>query len=281
VASSEALSRRRGRCNIPNGPGTRELINGGSFFMSEGRLISAAKRRKKRKLFVVHKHTLCLFAAKLLCVPGTYAVTISMMPFSDPPTSAAPPAIAAANAARRAALAATLTQLYPEPASIIFEIGCGHGHFLSAYAAAHPESHCLGVDLVTQRIECAIRKQTRLGLKNLAFLKADAAETLSSLPPHVRLAGIFVLFPDPWPKQRHHHRRLLQTPLLEALTARANPKAWLAIRTDDSQFFDWAKIQINNNLTWNTTSNIPWPFEHTSDFQEIKGPHQSLLVIKH
>jgi tRNA (guanine-N7-)-methyltransferase len=203
------------------------------------------------------------------------------MPFSATPTSAAPPTIAAANAARCAALAATLAQLYPEPTSIIFEIGCGHGHFLSAYAAAHPETHCLGVDLVTQRIGRAIRKQTRLGLKNLTFFKADAAETLAALPTNVRLAGIFVLFPDPWPKQRHHHRRLLQTTLLDALTVRANLNAWLAIRTDDSQFFDWAKIQMNNNLAWNITSDILWPFEHTSYFQEIKGPYQSLLAVKH
>ena len=80
---------------------------------------------------------------------------------------------------------------------------CGHGHFLSAYAAAHPKTYCLGVDLVTQRIERANRKQTRLALQNLAFLKADVVETLASLPPYVQLAGIFVLFPDPWPKTRH------------------------------------------------------------------------------
>ncbi len=202
------------------------------------------------------------------------------MPFSAPPTSAAPPAIAAQEAARRASLAASLDKLYPGPASIIFEIGCGHGHFLSAYAVANPESQCLGVDLVTKRIERAVRKQTRLGLKNLTFLKADAAEILACLPTHVHLAGIFVLFPDPWPKRRYYHRRLLQTTLLDALSTRAKSGAWLAVRTDDLPFLDWSKKQIDNNLLWNISPDAPWPFEHTSYFQEIKGPYQSLVALK-
>jgi tRNA (guanine-N7-)-methyltransferase len=219
------------------------------------------------------------FAAEPLCVPANRPVK-KAMPFSAHPTSAVPSAIAACTAERYATLAATLAALYPEPTSIIFEVGCGHGHLLTAYAAAHPETRCLGVDLVTKRIERAVRKQTRLALDNLVFLKADAAEILAMLPPHVRLAGIFVLFPDPWPKKRHHRRRLLQTDLLDALAARSVPGAWLALRTDDVAFFTWAKTQINNNLSWNITPGLVWPFEHTSYFQEIKGPHQSLVAIK-
>jgi len=202
------------------------------------------------------------------------------MPFWEHPTSAASPVVIAEQAARRAMLSATLAALYPEPTSLIFEIGCGHGHFLTAYAAAHPKIRCLGVDLVTQRIERANRKQTRLKFNNLAFLKADAVETLACLPAHVRLAGIFVLFPDPWPKRRYEHRRLLQTNLLEALAARAEPGAWLAIRSDDLCYYEWCNNQIVNNLSFKIAPSTPWPFEHTSYFQEIKGPYQSLIAVK-
>jgi tRNA (guanine-N7-)-methyltransferase len=202
------------------------------------------------------------------------------MPFWEHPTSAASPAVLASEVARRAGLSAALATLYPEPTAIIFEIGCGHGHFLSAYAAAHTEQRCLGVDLVTQRIERANRKQTRLGLHNLAFLKADASETLDCLPAHVRLAGVFVLFPDPWPKRRYEHRRLLQTCLLNALTARADLGTWLALRTDDSAFFNWANKQITNQLSFKIDPLASWPFEHTSYFQEIKGVHQSIVAMK-
>jgi tRNA (guanine-N7-)-methyltransferase len=202
------------------------------------------------------------------------------MPATIQPSAAAPPAITARDAARRAALAAALAELYPRPASLIFEIGCGHGHLLAAYAAAHPEAFCLGVDLVTQRIARAQRKQRRLGLAHLAFLKADVADTLGALPPQARLAGIFVLFPDPWPKRAHHRRRLLQAELLDALAARAEPGAWLALRTDDAGFFAWARGQIQNHPAWRPAPEIPWPFEHPTYFQEIKGPHQSLLAAR-
>lgn len=202
------------------------------------------------------------------------------MPFSAHPASSIPPVIAARQAARCAVLTAKLAELYPEPASIIFEIGCGHGHFLAAYAAAHPEILCLGVDLVTKRIERANRKQTRLALKNLAFLKADAAETLASLPDYVRLSGVFVLFPEPWPKQRHHHRRLLQSALLDTLASRAVTGSWLALRTDDKSLFTWSNNQISSNLNWVISPQNSWPFEHTSYFQEIQGDHQSLVAKK-
>jgi len=202
------------------------------------------------------------------------------MPATIKPTAAAPPAIAALVAAGRAALAAALAELYPRPISIIFEIGCGHGHLLAAYAAAHPDAFCFGVDLVTQRILRAQRKQQRAGLANLAFLKADVADTLAALPPPVRFAGIFVLFPDPWPKRAHLLRRLLQTELLDALAARAEPGAWLALRTDDANFFTWARVQIETHPAWRLAPEIPWPFEHPTYFQEIKGPHQSLVAAR-
>jgi tRNA (guanine-N7-)-methyltransferase len=202
------------------------------------------------------------------------------MPATIKPTPAAPPAIVARDAARRAELAADLAALYPEPTSIIFEIGCGHGHLLAAYAATHPGELCLGVDLVTQRIVRAQRKQQRLKLGNLAFRKADVAETLAALPERVRLAGMFVLFPDPWPKRSHHRRRLLQTELLDALAGRAETGAWLALRTDDAGFFEWAREQIRCHPAWRLEPEIPWPFEHSTYFQEIKGPHQSLMAAR-
>ena len=202
------------------------------------------------------------------------------MPATIKPTAAAPAAIAERDSARRAELAAALAGLYPRPTSLIFEIGCGHGHLLTAYAAAHPAGFCLGVDLVTQRIARAQRKQQRLHLPNLAFLKADVAETLAALPEHARLAGIFVLFPDPWPKRSHHRRRLLQAELLDALAERAEPGAWLALRSDDAGYFAWARWQLAAHPAWRLAPEIPWPFEHPTYFQEIKGPHQSLVAAR-
>jgi tRNA (guanine-N7-)-methyltransferase len=191
-----------------------------------------------------------------------------------------PPLIAARNAAREVALAAACAELFPEPASLVLELGCGHGHFLTAYATAHPATPCLGVDRISLRITRAQRKQSRARLPNLAFLKADALETVAALPPHIKLAGIFVLFPDPWPKHRHRHHRLLQPALLDALAARTAPGAWLALRTDHDEFFAWARTNLAAHPAWALAPVSPWPFEHPTVFQERLGAHQSLIALR-
>ncbi|MBQ8445047.1 MAG: methyltransferase domain-containing protein, partial [Opitutales bacterium] len=65
---------------------------------------------------------------------------------------------------------------------LTLEIGCGHGHFLAAYAQAFPQEFCLGLDLISKRIERANRKRELAGLTNLAFFKAEATERLLALP---------------------------------------------------------------------------------------------------
>ena len=113
------------------------------------------------------------------------------------------------------------------PAEFTLEIGCGHGHFLAAYAAVHPAEHCLGVDLLLDRIERAERKARRDGSPNVAFIQTEARMLLETLPPACRVGRVFVLFPDPWPKRRHHKNRLINDRFLDLLAARAAPEARL------------------------------------------------------
>ena len=68
------------------------------------------------------------------------------------------------------------------PKSITLEIGCGHGHFLVAYAAAHPQEYCIGIDIIEDRLDRAERKQRRAELTNISFLRADAIMLLETLP---------------------------------------------------------------------------------------------------
>jgi len=118
----------------------------------------------------------------------------------------------AANVAR---LAATLATALAGRTDITFELGCGHGHWLAAYAAAHPDEFCVGIDLITHRVERSVRKQTLGKLDNVIFLKAEATEFLEALPPAVVLRKIFILYPDPWPKKKHHKHRFIQTSSLD------------------------------------------------------------------
>ena len=192
--------------------------------------------------------------------------------------------IEANRVARIAALNARLTAApeaggVPPCAALTLEIGCGHGHFLAAYAAAHPANYCVGVDLLTKRIERGLRKRDRAGLRNLDFFKADAFEFLAAIPDNTRLAEIFFLFPDPWPKTRHHKNRLIQISLLDRLAALAVPgRTRLYFRTDHAGYFAWAGEMISAHPAWRILDGEPWPFEHETFFSNLLPEYQSLVA---
>jgi tRNA (guanine-N7-)-methyltransferase len=169
--------------------------------------------------------------------------------------------------ARAAELVAHLSRLWPAwPDAITLEIGCGHGHFLAAYAQAHPGEYCLGVDLLADRIRRAQKKAQRAGLPNLAFLQAEARLLIEMLPEQVAFRRIFVLFPDPWPKRRHHKHRLLQPGFLKMLAGRAGEGAHLCFRTDYEPYYLDAVEVLRSCADWQLAGE-PWPFEFETVFQ--------------
>jgi tRNA (guanine-N7-)-methyltransferase len=175
-------------------------------------------------------------------------------------------------------LSAHLSALFPEPTEIVFEAGCGHGHFLTAYAMEHRENPCFGIDLVTKRIEKANSKRDKRHLHYLHFMKASVEEWLEALPPHIQLRCIFMLFPDPWPKARHHKNRMLQQALLSRLAEKATPEATLHFRSDDADNFSWALEQIHSHPDWHHWPEFPWPFEVPTYFQDLATDWQSFTA---
>lgn len=184
-----------------------------------------------------------------------------------------------ARSERIRALRQALDDLYPRKADITFEIGCGHGHYLTAYAEAHPDRECLGIDLVSKRIRKACAKRDKRRLGNLRFLKAEIRECLSAMPDRLSLERILVLFPDPWPKKRHAKNRILQPGLLDELARMARPDAALHFRTDDPDNFAYGMDVIASHPRWIIQDDLAWPFENPSFFQELLGRYQSLTAV--
>jgi tRNA (guanine-N7-)-methyltransferase len=176
-------------------------------------------------------------------------------------------------------LRAACAALLPPAASFVWEAGCGHGHFLTAYAGAHPDRICIGIDLTADRIARAERKRVRSGLPNLHFLQAEAGAFLAALPDQARLSEIYVLFPDPWPKRRHHKNRLMQPDFLEAMASRAGEGARLYFRTDDESYFSYTKDVIKEIPSWRAV-NEPWQFEVSTVFQARASSHHSLVAVR-
>ena len=164
---------------------------------------------------------------------------------------------------------------------LTLEIGCGHGHWLTAYSKSYSNDPCIGIDLITKRIEKSKRKRERLDLPYLFFFKTEAKEFLENLPDSLILKRTVLLFPDPWPKKRHHKRRLIQRPFLDLLAARSVANAELCFRTDHQDYFSWAVDHVNCNDSWRIDSKATWPFEHETFFQNILPEYQTFIARLH
>jgi tRNA (guanine-N7-)-methyltransferase len=122
--------------------------------------------------------------------------------------------------------------VFGRDAPIVLEIGFGMGETTAAIAARHPELDFLGVEVFVAGIGALARRAHDAGLTNLRIVAHDAVEVVREMVAPGTLAGIHVFFPDPWPKARHHKRRLIAQPFAGALAARLRPGGYLHCATD-------------------------------------------------
>jgi tRNA (guanine-N7-)-methyltransferase len=183
-------------------------------------------------------------------------------------------------AQRQAALRTKLAALIPAPAAITLEIGSGHGHFLTRYAAEFPQRLCVGVDLISDRIRRSKRKAERAKLVHCHFVQAEARELVEALPAGVTFTELWILFPDPWPKKRHHKNRLLQPEFFESMAGRMGEGARLYFRTDHSEYFRAATALFPGLRTWRLDPTASWPLEQETVFQARAPSYHSLVAVR-
>ncbi len=179
--------------------------------------------------------------------------------------------------ARREALSAEIAALPSGPVTL--EIGCGHGHYLTAYARDRSEV-CVGIDICRDRIARALRKRDRAKLSHLFFFRCDAADFLEILPEANRISRVIILFPDPWPKRRHHKNRLISADFLSRLAERTSPDCDLYFRTDHHPYFEAALETVSNHRDWQPDPNLLWPFEMPTVFQKRAESYSSLAAVR-
>ena len=118
------------------------------------------------------------------------------------------------------------------------EIGCGKGGFLLRQAQAHPERNYLGIEWANEFYKFAADRMARWGATNVRILRTDArAFVIHRLPP-ASLDALHIYHPDPWPKKRHHKRRLFTRQFVDAAVRALKPGARLAIQTDHAEYFE-------------------------------------------
>ncbi len=130
-----------------------------------------------------------------------------------------------------------LTANFPRTAPVEVDLGCGDGTFLTAMAAQHPERNFLGIERLAGRIRSACGKVARAQLPNVRVLLVDSAYAVAYLLPEGSVAVMHLLFPDPWPKKRHHRRRIVTPEFLASVHRALAPGGRLRIVTDQADYF--------------------------------------------
>jgi tRNA (guanine-N7-)-methyltransferase len=114
----------------------------------------------------------------------------------------------------------------------VLEIGYGDGSAITTLASARPECDFLGIEVHAPGIGHCLRLAAAAGLTNLRLMRGDAAELLRERIPAGALARAFLWFPDPWPKKRHHKRRLIQPEFAALLASRLAVGGHLNVASD-------------------------------------------------
>ena len=124
------------------------------------------------------------------------------------------------------------------------DLGCGDGSFLLEMAREFPERDFLGVERLLGRVKKVCKKLTRRHLENVQVLRLDSRYVVEWLLPRAAVTRLHLLCPDPWPKLRHHRRRLVQAEFLEAVLRVLEPGGEFLFMTDHEEYFQWATEKV-------------------------------------
>jgi tRNA (guanine-N7-)-methyltransferase len=139
-----------------------------------------------------------------------------------------------------------LPKIFGRAAPLHVDLGCGDGAFLSTQAERNPEKNFLGIERLSGRVEKARRKTTMLD--NVRVLLAETSYAIRYLLPEASVERFYLLFPDPWPKRRHHHRRIVTPDFLGSTYLALEENGLLHIATDQLDYFQQIERLVRNHL---------------------------------
>jgi tRNA (guanine-N7-)-methyltransferase len=148
-------------------------------------------------------------------------------------------------------------RVFGREAPRVLEIGFGMGETTAEIAAASPETDFIGVEVYTAGCGALLRRIADQQLTNLRIIQHDAMEVVRDMIQEATLDRIQVFFPDPWPKARHHKRRLIRPDFVEELANRLKPGGILHCATDWAPYADVMREVLSASPTLHTQSTTP------------------------
>ncbi len=130
-------------------------------------------------------------------------------------------------------------ELFGREAPVELEIGIGRGDLLLQLATTHPERDFLGVEVHRPGIGRVLNEIERAGLENIRLFKHDAVEVLENQIEPGTIDRVMLFFPDPWPKKRHHKRRIVQPTFIRQVSRLLKPGGLFHLATDWEEYAEW------------------------------------------
>jgi tRNA (guanine-N7-)-methyltransferase len=146
-----------------------------------------------------------------------------------------------------------LTETFEREAPTILEIGFGMGETTEKIALARPDDNFLGVEVFNAGVGALLKRIEASSLNNIRIIQHDAVEVLRDMLAPQSLAGVHIYFPDPWPKTRHHKRRLIQPLLIELLASRMAPGAYIHCATDWQHYAEQMLAVLSADTSFQNT----------------------------
>jgi tRNA (guanine-N7-)-methyltransferase len=146
-----------------------------------------------------------------------------------------------------------------EVVDIWLEVGFGAGEHLLWQAQHHPNVGMIGAEPYISGVAKLLSKIDEAKTPNIRLYIDDARDIIDALPD-ASLGRVFILFPDPWPKTRHHKRRFVQMDLLDRLARVMKPGAELRFASDDAPYFEWTleRVCAHPDFEWTATCSADW-----------------------
>ncbi|MGD9615170.1 MAG: tRNA (guanosine(46)-N7)-methyltransferase TrmB [Alphaproteobacteria bacterium] len=167
------------------------------------------------------------------------------------------------------------------PETVWLEIGFGAGEHLAAQAAAHPGIGFIGAEVFENGVARLVAEIARTGIGTIRIFPDDIRVLLDALAP-ASLGRVFILFPDPWPKQRHHKRRLVSTATLDRLAVLMRPGAELRLATDDRDYLTWMleRAMAHPAFEWRARGPADWR-ERPADWPPTRYEEKARTAGRH
>lgn len=127
----------------------------------------------------------------------------------------------------------------------ILEIGSGTGTSTAAMAQLEADTNIIAVELYKPGLAKLLGAVVRGDISNVRMIRGDGVEVLTRMFPEESLDGVRIYFPDPWPKARHHKRRIIQSGVLNLIASRLKPGGVLHVATDHADYAEWITELVN------------------------------------